>query len=423
MKHFSPEVIDALTRAAQSVNLEPALLLALCSVETNGVPFEDDGSPTILCERATFYKELPAPLRASALQSGLAIAKWNRSGYDDQTDGPDRLALLRRMARTNEDAAYRSISMGLGQIMGFNCGHAGYASAHAMYDAFRDLDAQCRAIVAVLPALGVLQPLKDRDWVLTATRYNGPGERHNSYDAKLASAYAHWRFALNSGQTAPPADGLGLWSRGPAVQSLQEHLTLAGLPTVADGIYGPKTAMNVAAFQVANGLPPTNGIADAATVDAVIGATADPIPQGAREVATAEDLKPRSETIQKASTLNVGGIVTAGAGGVTTVGGVVSAVTSSDGTTDAAATATQAVVGAHGQVDAALARADAVKATLAHAQGIAPQGLVEKMITWVGSHPLPFVGVIAIVLGGVVAYLAHDIIERRVENHRTGAAT
>ncbi|RYC29017.1 DUF3380 domain-containing protein [Lichenibacterium minor] len=354
--------------------------------------------------------ELPAPLKASALSTGLALTKWARHGYDDQTDGPDRLSLLRRMARVDENAAYRSVSMGLGQIMGFNAAHAGYATAHAMYDAFRDLDAQCRAIVAVLPALGVLQPLKDHDWVTTATRYNGPGERHNEYDAKLASAYAHWRFALNTGQTAPPEHGLGLWSRGPEVRTLQTSLCAAGLPTVVDGIYGPKTAMNVAAFQLAHGMPSTQGIADQATLDAIVNADADPIPQGAREVATAESLKPRSETIQAASKLNVGGLVTAGIGTVTTVGGTVQAVSSSVSST-------------HDQVNAALDKADAVKATLAHAQGLAPAGTFEHVGGWLASHPMPFVGLAMAALGGLCAYLARDIIERRVLAHQTGATT
>lgn len=56
MSHMSPEVIAALTDAARSVSLEPALLLAVVEVETRGISFEVDGSPTVLCEPATFYK-------------------------------------------------------------------------------------------------------------------------------------------------------------------------------------------------------------------------------------------------------------------------------------------------------------------------------------------------------------------------------
>lgn len=252
MREFSQGVIDALTKAAASINLEPALLMAVASVETNGVPFQSDGSPTILCEKAVFYKQLPPEKRAAAVAAGLALKVWDRKGYQDQETDEERLALLRRMAKVDEVAAYRSVSMGLPQAMGFNSGHCGFTTAKGMYEAFRDLDAQCHTFVTLLPALGVLQPLRDHDWTTVATRYNGPSERRNGYDAKLAAAYAHWRMALNSGQTAPPADGsLGLWSRGPAVTALQQHLTLAGLPVVADGIYGPKTAMAVAAFEVA----------------------------------------------------------------------------------------------------------------------------------------------------------------------------
>ena len=97
MKPFSPEVIGALSAAARSVSLEPALLLALVSVETSGEPFEPDGSPTILCEPAVFYKECPDALRAQALSAGVAAKAWSRDGYKDQGSAVGRAARFARM--------------------------------------------------------------------------------------------------------------------------------------------------------------------------------------------------------------------------------------------------------------------------------------------------------------------------------------
>ena len=399
MKPFSPDVIDALSTAARSVALEPALLLALVSVETNGSPFEPDGSPTILCEPAVFYKELPIALRAQALSAGVAATKWSRDGYRDQGTAVGRAARFARMIAIDANAAYRSVSMGLGQGMGFNCSLAGYGTAQEMYDAFRDIGAQARAIVAMLPALGVLEPLKSHDWVQAAVHYNGPGERHNRYDAKLADSYAHWEFALASGQTEPPHDGLGLWSpHGEPVAALQRELTALGFPIAADGRYGPKTAEAVSRFELRNGLPDTRGIATQATLNAIVNAT--PIPQGARDVVTARTLAPTSTIIQGAQKLKAGALGLVGLGG------------------------TAAVTPSLSTVNDTLDRVDQAKATVTRAtQAVGGTDALMSVLTWAAAHPLPIAGGAMVALGCGAVVVAHTIEQARVADARSGATT
>lgn len=397
MKAFAPEVIDALSTAARSVALEPALLLALVSVETSGEPFERDGTPTILCEPAVFYKECPAGLQSQALSAGIAARSWSRDGYKDQGTAVGRAARFARMCAVDENAAYRSVSMGLGQIMGFNCGHAGFGCARDMYEAFRDVAVQAKAIVAVLPALGVLEPLKAHDWVKVATRYNGPGERHNRYDARLADSYAHWEFALASGQTAAPHDGIGLWSpHGDEVRALQEHLTTLGFATKADGWFGPKTAEAVARFEVRKGLPDTGGVATQAVLDAI--ANALPVPQGARDVIDAGDLKATSRIVQGTAKLKAVAVGTVGTGVTAALADPVASANSAMDKAD--------------QAKAMASRATTMVGGAEHAQ---------TLLTWLAAHPLPLVGTVMAIIGGVAWWLSHGVEQARVDDARTGA--
>lgn len=415
MTPFSSEVIAALTAAAKAASVLPAALLALVSVETNGVPFASDGTPTVLCEPAIFYRELPPEKRAAALKAGLAAKVWSRSGYADQGTEIGRRARCSAMIQIDEEAAYRSLSMGLGQVKGFNATHAGYDSAKAMFVAFTgSIDAQARAIVAVLPALGVMEPLKRKDWVTVAVRYNGPGERHNNYHVKLAAAYAHWDTALATGQFAPPTgESLGLWSRGPAVETIQRALTRAGFPTVVDGVFGPKTAQAVAAFQLRVGLPDTRGVVDQATVEMILHREADPLPQGGREVATESDLMRRSRIVQAAARLRSGALSAMGLG----TGAV------AKGTTDAASTADPVgtIDTLHTTVTGALDKVDAAKATASRAAGLVGHDNIAAAMAWAAAHPMPIAGGGMVLAGAGVAYIAHTIIGARVEDHRTGA--
>ena len=397
MTPFAQDVIDAVVAVADAAPLERLLALAVVSVETRGIPFESDGRPSFRCEPATFYKELPLAKRASAVAAGIAAAKWSRDGYRDQGTEVGRRARLQRMVAVDERAAYRSISMGLPQAMGFDHSLCGYPDAKAMFEAFHYLAAQARALIALLPALGCMEALKAHDWTAFATRYNGPGERDNDYDRKLADAYAHWEFALAAGQVAPPAEGLGLWSpHGEPVAVLQRALTAVGLPVKVDGWYGPKTAEAVSRFELRKGMADTKGVATQEILDAIVNAA--PVPQGSRDVVDAATLRQSSRIVQGTAKLKAVAATTIGGGLATAAADPVASANSAMDKADAARGAATRAVSMVGGAE--------------HAQ---------TALAWLAAHPLPLVGLLMAAVGGVAFYLSHGVEQARVDDARSGA--
>lgn len=96
----------------------------------------------------------------------------------------------------NSDAVYKSVSMGLGQIMGFNYNNCGYSSAKAMYDDFiTGEDKQIRGIInLILNNANLLKACKDKNYSKIAYYYNGSGAV-DTYGPKLEVAYTLYKNA------------------------------------------------------------------------------------------------------------------------------------------------------------------------------------------------------------------------------------
>lgn len=162
---------------------------AVLDVETNGRGFDAKGRPRMLFEPHVFWRELgKGEGRDIAEKKGLAYPKWRR---DYPNDSYPRLASAMSI---NEEAALRSASWGLGQIMGFNCVLAGYPSARAMVEDFLDDEEKhLEAMVTFIVSAKLDRFLRARDWAGFARGYNGAGFAANGYDRKLAAAFDKWQ--------------------------------------------------------------------------------------------------------------------------------------------------------------------------------------------------------------------------------------
>jgi len=88
----------------------------------------------------------------------------------------------------DETAAYESISMGMGQVMGFNYGSLGYTSAKAMFDKFSsDESTQVQGMATFISNnSGCKQAVLNKDPYAFERYYNGGV---SGYAEKIAAAY------------------------------------------------------------------------------------------------------------------------------------------------------------------------------------------------------------------------------------------
>lgn len=173
-------------RAAAALGCDRGAILAVLHVESAGGGFLADGRPKILFEATVFHRLTGGRFDGTA--PDLSSPTWNRALYKG---GAAEYARLQAAMALDEDAALRSASWGMFQVMGENFHACGFASVADFVAAMvagegRQLDAFV-AFVKASPAMA--RALAAHDWAGFARHYNGPGYEANRYDAKLAAAY------------------------------------------------------------------------------------------------------------------------------------------------------------------------------------------------------------------------------------------
>ncbi|MTH62122.1 N-acetylmuramidase domain-containing protein [Paracoccus litorisediminis] len=251
---------------ARRIDCSEDALRAVLEVETRGGGYDRLGRPSMLFEPHRLWSELgPGQKRVAAEAQGLAYRKWGELPYP--ADSYPRLA---RALKVDVNAALRSASWGLGQILGRNHRAAGYASAGEMVAAFCESEtAQLEGMVSFIAAEGLADDLQRCDWSGFARGYNGPGYAQHGYHKKLAAAFARWQ-RIPDLVLDPERPRLGLGSRGDAVRLAQQRLTALGFALGdIDGRFGPMTHTAVCAWQKSLGRE-AHGIIDPAGWDLLL---------------------------------------------------------------------------------------------------------------------------------------------------------
>lgn len=178
---------------ANDLNIEPAALKAVIDVEAAGNGFDNQGRPTILFEPHVFWDQLgkihyyTKRAELAKKHKGLLSQKWDKSLYRIGGSSHDKLKVA---AELNWEAAHKSASWGLGQIMGFNAQKIGYATLKDFIDDMYESEAkQLKAMGMFLKANSLISKLQRHDWAGFARGYNGSAYAKNQYDVKLADAY------------------------------------------------------------------------------------------------------------------------------------------------------------------------------------------------------------------------------------------
>lgn len=193
--------------AAALARVSVACIRAVNDVEARNSGYDAKKRPIILFEPHKFWGNLLAAMRKDgelngpgskldrAAKAGLAYQSWGEKPYPKSSDG--NYARLAAAIEIDEEAAFRSVSIGLGQIMGENYKAAGHESARAMFEAAKESEGeQLRQMASFILTQRLSDNLRSKDWAGFARRYNGPGYAKNRYDERLARAYEKWSAIL-----------------------------------------------------------------------------------------------------------------------------------------------------------------------------------------------------------------------------------
>lgn len=180
-----------IARLADSLQCHPADLEAIAQVESAGFGWFSDGRIKILFEKHWFYKFLSPSVRSLAVLDQIARKTWispANGGYKDQATADQRYKLLERAIKIDREAAFKSISVGTFQIMGFNHAICGHQTAEGMFNAFCESETyQLSALAGFLTGKGLLTALRTRDFPEIERVYNGGGLK-GVYAAKMRTA-------------------------------------------------------------------------------------------------------------------------------------------------------------------------------------------------------------------------------------------
>ena len=236
------EVQIAAKKVADVFKIEPGAVMATIEVESGGRTFAHvDGrkEPLIRFEGHYFYRRLSGEKRDRAVAAGLASPK--AGAIPNPRTQAARWELLNRAAEIDAEAAFESISIGVGQVMVAHWQWLGYDSPTAMVNEARhSLDGQILQMFKFIQKAGLIDALRRKDWTAFARGYNGPAYARFGYHTKLAAAYA--KFA---GRDGPAAESgiLKLGSHGAGVREVQALLVRAGHPINVDGEFGPSICL------------------------------------------------------------------------------------------------------------------------------------------------------------------------------------
>lgn len=253
---FDKEVLSAIRRRADHHGWPFAGLAAVVEVESAGKAYaviEGRKVPLIRIEGHYFYRLIKGAERDRAVREGLAHP--NAGAVKNPRGQLERYRMLERMREINREAADKSCSWGVGQVMGEHAERLGFANAaefrtFVMASVENQVEIMCRYIVR----FGLADELLRQDWAGFARGYNGRNYRKYGYHTKMAKAFRRYAGGGFVAPVKPAAGMLRLGSEGARVRELQVLLRRAGYAIDVDGDFGPATKKAVMAYQRRKGI-------------------------------------------------------------------------------------------------------------------------------------------------------------------------
>ncbi|MBN8261326.1 MAG: N-acetylmuramidase family protein [Xanthomonadales bacterium] len=173
-------------RAAQALGCRREVVQAVAAVESLDRGTLSSGRVVILFE-AHVFSRLTAH-RFDTTHPAISSTTWNRNLY---RGGEVEYARLEEALQLDPEAALKSASWGLFQIMGFNAEKAGFANVTHMAFAMQEKEQRhLDAFVRFIRGEGLADALVRSDFEAFAKGYNGPRYAENRYPQRMRAALA-----------------------------------------------------------------------------------------------------------------------------------------------------------------------------------------------------------------------------------------
>ena len=173
--------------AADEYGIEVAVIRAVAKVESGGrTGFDAQGRPKILFEAHIFHKFTKGKYDKQYPQLSQPTWALGKKYYS-----LDQWSRMYQAMDLDQEAAWKSASWGMFQIMGFN--HSGFDTVGQFVAAMFESEYQhLMSFLAFCADNDLIPVLKKKDWASFARSYNGAGYKQNKYDQAMAKAYEQY---------------------------------------------------------------------------------------------------------------------------------------------------------------------------------------------------------------------------------------
>jgi hypothetical protein len=177
--------------AARNLECETAAVRAVAEVESGGrTGFDDKKRPKILFEIHLFRSNTKQRFDNSHPHLSAPYSSPRRR----QSYAKDQWTVMREAFALDADAAVKSASWGMFQVLGSNYKMCGWKSVREfVYDMFESEAQHLRSFLGYCRGANITRHLKTRNWASFAAGYNGPDYASNAYHTKMARAYERYK--------------------------------------------------------------------------------------------------------------------------------------------------------------------------------------------------------------------------------------
>lgn len=171
--------------AAETLNCDIPAIKAVVMVESNGSGFLASNKPKLLFEGHLFHRFTNG--KYDKTHPTISYSKWTKKFYKG---GLAEYQRLDEACGLDREAAIKSTSFGMFQILGMNFSACGYTNVDEFYkEMCIDEKHQLNAFIKFIKHNKIDIPLREHKWDTLSRLYNGPSFGMNGYDKKLKQAF------------------------------------------------------------------------------------------------------------------------------------------------------------------------------------------------------------------------------------------